>query len=196
MFSRSDLSIPLTPTLNWIYMCIVTSMYLTVPNLVHGNTVLTPIPDSVIPVFLALLISWPWFAPIQVCFSFLSSRPWAMVGRLLNGPSIFDLDLQSHNHMLSQEPTFSTVLKFQASSLEDISLASTGTSQINTCNIKPWYHLYAVVSPYLTECQVYLASPLLLTTGNSASPLCSRTLADLGILLSPSPHILNNGHLS
>lgn len=49
-----------------------------------------------------------------------------MVGRLLNGPSNFDLDLQSHSHSLSQEPTFSTV-KFQASSLEDIPQASTGT---------------------------------------------------------------------
>lgn len=120
-----------------------------------------------------------------------------MLERLLTGPSICDLDLQSHSHMLSQEPTFSTVLKLQASSLEVISLASTGISQINTSNIKPWYHLYAVVSSYLTEFQVCLASPLLLTTGKSATPLCSRTLAYLGVLLSTSPHdILHNGHLS
>lgn len=127
----------------------------------------SPIPDSVIPMLLALLISWPWFA------ASLSSVPGVSnAGKTVDWPlPLMTLDLQSHSHTLSQEPTFSTVLKLQASSLEVISLASTGASQINTSNIKPWYHLYAVISSYLTEFQVCLASPLLLTTGFSLSTM-------------------------
>lgn len=127
-------------------MCIVTSTHLTVPYLlVHGNTV------SIIPLF-----SWHcWLAgpgslPLQVCFSFLSSRPLSNAGKtdwshhLWLGPSESWSQIITRANLLHcpQAPTLS---------LEDISLAPRGTSQSDTSSTKLRCHLYAVVSPYLTH---------------------------------------------
>ena len=96
VFSSSDLSISVTPTLNWIFVHSVASNHLTSPNLlVHINILLNPIPDSVVLLLFALLHGQSHF---KFAFSFLSFRPLSKLERLLTGNTILDLSPQSLGH--------------------------------------------------------------------------------------------------